>query len=282
MEKAYPMKTLQLSFGLVAALSLTACGGGGGGGGNNNQNPIPDYVDLNESGISADSTLAGRGTSGGTVRTITGTLNHQERALSLFVDGNPVLTVTEDGAGGGWSDGTTSIQPSVRQTGSYEYVALFTVSSLSSPVDGDVVFGVVTDIGDMPVSGSATYSGEAFITGATLAGAGSLAGSSTVNVTFGGDVDVTLTGFGSSDFDEIRLTDMTLSGTSFSGGTLAILQGSDDVTDALLGTGVSGAAAGDFFGLDEASGQPDEVGGVLDYRGANDEILTGGFLGNRN
>ena len=77
------------------------------------------------------------------------------------------------------------------------------------------------------------------------------------------------------------ITGMALDPTarnSFSGGTLAMLNGGDDVTDNLLGADRSFSAAGNFFGS-EFDGNPAEVGGVFASTSPSDVgEIYGGFL----
>jgi len=139
----------------------------------------------------------------------------------------------------------------------------------------------------MPTTAIATY------TGAVLAeidggpnGIRLNDGTSTVTVDFSGKtVDVTMTGFTAKDYitgaaitspiDTIEISDMVISGNTFSGGTLTTTNGGD-IVDIVGDNSVLGAG-GNFFGYDNTTSRPAEVGGAFSQKG-DDGYVTGAFI----
>ena len=65
-------------------------------------------------------------------------------------------------------------------------------------------------------------------------------------------------------FDEVRLTNLTLSGNSFSGSEIAFYKNGASVSyDSVIGFNIESLMGGNFYGYDPTIGAPDEVGGVL-------------------
>lgn len=251
--------------GVVSAAALAGCGGGGGV----TRAPVPEYIDLANRDFSVTSQIGGRLIVSGdsaALRAVSGDLLHSTGGLSDFTDGVSTLNDdTDSGSRGTWQEGSLTLTPNGAQSGSYGYTALysFTTTFGTHPV----VVGVTMDAADIPASGSASYTGEAHMTGSTTFGtSGSLTGSgeSLVQVTFGsgGTVNLTIDGVTGLPYDSITINGMVVAGNGFSGGTLTLFDGAADVTDDLLGTmRTNEAAAGDFFGAADGAGNPDEVGG---------------------
>ncbi len=276
-------RTPFLSAALIALLALSACGGGGGSdsGGGSSGNA---YTAFSQRDITRTSTIGGHVVINGSsaeIRQIQASLSHNEGALTGFTDGTNTLNDSDGDDAGTWTNGTITLQPSDAQQGNYDYVALYNLV-IDDGDGGPMIIGAITATSDIPTSGSATFSGEAFIDGSTTDSSGpslTSTGTATVNVDYSGAVDLTITNVSGVPYDTITVTGMSLNPSArntFSGGTLAIMNGSSDVTGDLIGTAPTLDAQGSFFGAD-GSGDPDEVGGVFAVEGANGEAY-GGFL----
>ena len=232
--------------------------------------------------------------------TLSGSLNHTTGATSI-TDGGFTLT-DADGPDGfnRLSDGTYIYStPIYRVAGAggaindvqtfvvsnYRYVRPITGSHTTPPLPGggaggnvnlQGVYGVTTVAADVPTSGTANYTGESggsYFDGSSTV---SLVGSSNISVNFvaktvnlvaGGLAmrgDLTGVPVLLQNFDEVRVTGMTISGNRFSGGTISFYNGGTHVlTSTLFGTSTKEIAGGNFFGYDPTISAPDEVGGVL-------------------
>lgn len=119
--------------------------------------------------------------------------------------------------------------------------------------------GILTEASHVPISGTATYTGESVGIIITTSDFFDLAsGVSSIYVDFGAsDVDVTLGGFTATDalgaaatapIDTIRITGMTIAGNEFTGGALEALLSSATVD--ITGANSSTSSEGLFFGWD--------------------------------
>lgn len=257
---------------VVSLIGLAGCGGGGGGGGAGAYEPLVSSAPVT-------STLGGVSVrvsaSGVRLVDVTGTTNHASGATTIS-DGVYTL-IDSDGADGNYTltDGTAIFDapaPGTLGTQSYTYVGGY---SFSYPgISSRVVGGVITQAADMPTGGSASYFGDA--QGGYSTGVQSVfleGGTASVAVDFGGGlVDVAMTGFSGKTagsgapvatplVDAITATGMTISGNRFSGGTVTLSRGGTALTP--TGSNPTDSAAGAFFGLDAATGQPAEVGGAV-------------------
>lgn len=181
-----------------------------------------------------------------------------------------------------------------RVSGTYDYVTpVFFRSQISRPYSatfmGNTGFlGVATAPGDMPNSGTATFTGEAMgdvsrqtyepvyegaatYTHKTYHDA-ALVGAASVRADFGaGTVDVAMTGLTATDratgaplttpIDTVNLTGMTIDGNTFNGGSIEVLKDGASV-EAAFGKRRVHQAGGTFFGYDAATQGPDEVAGA--------------------
>lgn len=173
--------------------------------------------------------------------------------------------------------------------GRYDYVRLYEqdYTSEGTAFESLGIFGVQTRPRDIPVSGRATYQGEAF--GFVKVGEKEYLlknGSSTVLADFGTkSVDVKMTGFTALDsvtenvtsgpIDSISVTGMKISDNRFADG---------DVSTSLNGVPVNIAgpsgesfSQGAFYGYDSSILAPDEVGGIALLKGGRG-IVMGTFL----
>ena len=304
---------------LISCCSLTACGGGSGSGdatsdplaagfaavqppinGPTSTNPAATSVETLSSNRPVTSPLTGTAaqvSNFGTVVpvVVTGTLDHGT-GQTLVDDGTYVLFdndgVSNDGI---LSDGATTIfieriADDASEQHAATYVHIYPVEG-TSLFNNEVVtnlgaVGIATPAGDIPVSGSATYTGVAdgifqrpgeqtFLSGADA----------TIRADFGaGKVDLETNGFlhtnGDGDVLAVEIlgvdaTGMNISGNTFSGGTVSV----DGV--GFLGPGLTSSsefANGGFYG-DAEGGTPPEVAGAVGGSGFSGQIGVT-FIGN--
>lgn len=182
-------------------------------------------------------------------------------------------------------------------TATYDYVSAYFMQpkTLVTPMFVQpLVGGIVTKEGDMPTSGSATYTGGATVNIATDAYASvnntdgkaeNYDADATVTADFAaGTVDVALTNLAKdssddvaslADIDEINITKMKIAGNRFAYDSASTFETKADgsVVD-VTGANTTSDAMGHFFGYDAAKNAPDEVGGV--YLSKGDDAQVGG------
>ena len=294
---------MRISAALPAALSasflLQACGGSGGGGGTApvpamREDDGPSYGTLASRTENEPSILYGTAFKRdaaddiGEVLTSFGLLNHGTGRL--YITGGPVTLTDPDGFddSGGLAGGAFTASTGVG-TDTYEYATTYDLSLSSGPTFTYMgVFGIITEAGDIPTTGRATYQGTA------TGGFGSPAltgvfneGTSAVEADFAaGTVDVTMTGFrtvtgasgnptGPAPIDTIKVTGMNIDEGRLSGGTVTtMLDGADNTMDR-FGADPRSTTGGAFFGHDGTN--PDEVGGAVLLRGGGSRV-NGGFI----
>ena len=272
-----------------ALLALAACSGGG-----STETDVPVYESFG-SDASVTSELAGpvlrSSASGNEVIAASGTLRHDTGRIVLDL-GNYVLDDPDgfgdrDGDGlAELSDGTVTIEV-IPGFEDFDFVRFFgdgeyTTGGTRYLVNG--IFGIATAAADMPLSGTATYSGPvAAILVPTGGGEVEQSGTTLATVDFGGTLDLRMTfddtavdGVGTPvapALDEIAIRRMGIAGNSFSGGTITV--DFDDGAGDPVGTVRSQRAEGRFFGYDAARRIPDEIGGVVIVEGAGATIAAG-------
>ena len=274
---------------------LTGCGGSSSGvkpTSGDNTNTTPSYEKMNST-ANVTSTLSGSGIrSNGTTGAIgvvntNGTLKHDAGATTI--NDNTYALTDNDGFNGNnvMTDGSSTLTSDGTQgfSGTYEYVRAYNQTYTSGGVTYDTtgIYGIATKTSDMPTSGSATYTGAATAIVVTATQGFDLSsGTSNVNADFGaGTVDVTLNGFTATDqatgnaatapIDTISVSDMTISGNGFSGGTATTSNGG--TTTSITGANTSSSAQGHFFGYDSANSRPDEVGGNVLIQGDDGRVI---------
>ena len=261
---------------LLPVLAALAGCGGGGGGSSGNFADVPDYVPLSNRTADKTSNLKGfvinsEGAASEQFVQATGKLRHETGALEDFGINGQNVNDRDGDAGGEWSSGSVTITKDEGTfAGSYRYSGLYRVEG--GTTEGPAIIGVVTAAGDVPRSGSATYRGDGFVAG-VINGATAVdgLGQSRVDADFGtGRVDVTISSLDDPNVDTVTISDMSISGNGFSGGTIAI-----DGSTAPLGTGVTVDAQGAFYG--QSGNQPAEAGGGFTANGSQGELF-GGFL----
>lgn len=276
---------VSLALGATALVStLSACGG--------SETTPPVYYELSNAAGEV-STLAGTAgrvdptTDIVTLQTTTGTVDHSSGALSITDD--QVTFTDADGPDSnptvGYQSGSDSLTAisSTLISETYDFVVPYQQAYTDN---GNVyrstgVLGVVTSSGDVPASGTATYTGQGAIfvkDGTAQASLGST--SSTVDADFGsGNVDVTLTGVTGdmssiAAFDTVSATGMAISGNSFTGGVIDVTSSGTSVAQDIAGSGYTTGAAGNFFGYDASAGGPDEAAGTIIIDGLEGNVIA--------
>lgn len=304
-QKKLPL--LVLAIASVAACSSAPVGLTAGG-------PTPSHTpqtyETMASTAAVTSTLGGSVLNGGndpvthaqvvaiTASPLTGSLAHSTGSISindgtyLFVDasGADIHGNLADGTGATALFGLGDIGPSF---GTYDYVKLVGMNYTKTGVNYvDLgLVGVVTESTDLPVSGNASYTGQAFSQETTPSGATFTLhslfenGTSTINVNFAaGTADVTLNNFAKitdgvgavipvaiAPYDELRGTGMVISGAHFNGGAWVTVKGGAVVN--VVGAGATSTSHGTFFGYDPNISAPDEVGGVVYIDGSSANVV---------
>ncbi len=196
-----------------------------------------------------------------------GTLTHDTGELILEDD--TYVFVDPDGFSNGVARDDLSgvlVENSSLISGIYDYVLPVTFSYVANgtPYTTTGFIGISTDPSHIPVTGTASYSGDAFASLATLSQFTEfVGGTSSIVLDFStGLVDVSLGNFdGNSDLlDQITITGMTISGNTISGGTIATLLNGSEVN--LIGSNIVMETGAIFYGWDDTSEIPDEVAGI--------------------
>lgn len=220
----------------------------------------------------------------GSLRHDTGALNYNDGTYNLIDPDGIGGGIASDGAGGTLSEATGLY------AGTYEYVMPVTFSYFASGVAYTTqgFAGLTTEAAHIPISGSATYNGEATGNVITTSGFYDLAsGVSAISVDFGaGTADVTLNGFTATDalgaattapLDTVLITGMSINGSTFTDGALVTLLSSATVN--LTGANTTISSEGMFFGWDSIANIPAELAGVSVAVG-DDGIMLFSFIAN--
>ncbi|HIP23049.1 MAG TPA: hypothetical protein EYG79_05570 [Rhodobacteraceae bacterium] len=225
---------------------------------------------------------------GATAVATTGSTNHSTGRIALN-DGT-YLFIDADGpdafghmADGHGATGELGTETFITDLGTYDYVTPYRVSYISGGerIVSVGVAGMITASSDMPIAGSASYSGAAevqLLNNDSANYANDLYldnGISAVSVDFAaGTADVTLGSFAviadgignaitaaTASFDELQGTGLLISGSHFTGGSWVTV--SQGVVVSVVGAGETATSNGSFFGYDPSISAPDEVGGVV-------------------
>lgn len=145
------------------------------------------------------------------------------------------------------------------------YAGEYRIGSVTYSSEG--VAGIVTAVSDMPAGGEASYSGVAFGSGATVSGGSFelLSGNAAATVNFlDGTVSLTADGFSDigAPVDAVQVAGALIDGASFSGGTITLLSDGSSA-EGILGDNIQSQFGGSFYGYDNVSSIPDELGGML-------------------
>ena len=277
-----------------------------GGTGNTAYYPNP-YAPVNTStaisGTAASGVVSGNTVTNYSLGSASGNLNPATKALDFTSSATGLsmttTTPTSSGVIDTWTDGTKTVQASnvVSTSGSSgsKYVREYAYSDSATNTSGTLFLGFATDPAHMPTGGTATYTGTSgglAGTGTTASATrtGSFTGTSQVTANFGaGTLNAVLSGtqffdgFGNATtsagvgMDTLSLSGATISGSSFSGGTLTASLGGADVTSNLIGTPQTTTTSGNFYGWDNSAGAPEEVAGASLVTGSSG-ILAGSFI----
>jgi hypothetical protein len=209
---------------------------------------------------------------------LAGMIGHNTGETTI-TDGRITMTDNDGFNGSGVAtDGTVTFSD-LGTTGSYDYVILVSENYADNGVSYDAtgVVGIRTEVAQMPLSSTASYSGE---TEATLImgaqGYDLRNGSSQINVNFNTSrLDVDLSGFTATNIfsqtvttapvDQIKGTGLVINGNGFSGGTFTTLKNGSVVN--VTGSNTSTLSGGAFLGYDVTNSMPDEIGGVVLMKG---------------
>lgn len=267
-------------------LLLTACGGAGG--------PVAVGYETLECTATATCNLVGTAAQGNratgeiSVVQVSGTLRPASGRL-VVNDGTYTLVDSNGWENGVATDGSSELVANGSQgySGTYEYVTAYEQTYRAGGQDyvvpGFIGLGASTAL----ATGTSVFVGEAVGAVGTpdsqdcpsepcglLTG-----GTSRVSVDFGNDlVDVRMYNFDQNDapIDEIRVDNMVLNNTTFTGGTFSTRKngGAVDIT----GAGATTQADGNLYGVDANVGtRPDEAAGVVVSTG-NNSVVIGTFI----
>lgn len=256
----------------ISLAGLTACGG-------SVNSPNETYYEFQNTGP-VTSQLTGRAFGySDAVRIVVGdgpaagTLQHDTGAITLQSPGGSLSDADGvDGNGDLFDDNNTSNAQTIATlgdnayTGTYNFVRPFSQSFLGQTFGlGAVGFvGMATNATDIPVTGTATFAGEAH--GSTQTTGNWVAAPATISTNFAtGTVDVLTANTAGGVTEGISVTGMTIAGNEFSGGSFSITHNNAVVDGTSFGT----LANGMFYGYDTGTGGPDEVGVLLSHAGAD-------------
>lgn len=282
------MKHIFTKSAILISCTLLIVGSGGGAAGAGNYEPFNSTA-TKTSTLSGTALQIGGATFGRKLINVSGSVTHDSGKISVK---DSTYTLTDsDGADANKviSDGTSSLTYSADFAGDYKFASAYfqTYKDGSNFYDVNGIIGVATDVSDIPSANSVTYTGDAqaiVITSTT--GHDLKTGKSEIIANFAtAKVNVTLNGFtsidqtsGLTDFapiDEIKISNMSISGNQFSNGSISTnLSG---ISVDLVGSNSSSTAQGSFFGYDATKSIPAEVGGHVLIQG-DSAIVSGSFL----
>ena len=281
-------------FSVLAIFALAACGGGGGfaggsssggGGGGGGGTIVRAALTLNDTSPNETSQLIGSMVAAPTdepliIRIVNATLNHRPGNI----EGLSIVGGTSGGAllptATGWESDSMTLTNNDLTPGSFIFSRVIDVSTTDG--SGPMIIGVIAPETVMPNTGSTTFTGTGFVTGAVLDETDMVdaTGVSTITVNWTGTVDAQITGIAGEVFTTITINGMERNGARFEGGTVALLDGDDvPVTFDLLGDNRSGRGSGGLFGALADNSDPAETGGVFLTTGDRG-IVGGGFIAN--
>ena len=288
------LRSSRLGFSVLtcaSALLLAACGGGSSSTTttsfsvaapppSNGQLPLGSRV--NRRSQLAGSTILG----GNTVNAVrvTGTYDHASRGLTLN-DGQFFFSdLNGPDLGGVHRSGNAAVAIPNFAAFPFDFVFPFIQQYTlnNQQFDSIGIVGIATNPADIPNNAKATFTGDSFGSITTIASLASegFSGNALVEADFGnGQVDVTMNNLLQSNnlppstFDTIRIDNMTIAGSAFSGGTLTTTQGGVAVN--VTGQNTTTTTLGNFYG--PAGSAPDEAGGVLVSEG-NTRLLLATFI----
>lgn len=280
------MQMKRYSLALVAVLGLAACGGGGGGGSNTGgttasggtatggvtYRTLDDTATAGASNVQIAFVTRSNGTPSSTTQA-TGTLDRpsQELTVNGVIVGGARTNDT-------WSEGNNRVSKTTAGglTGTYDFFAPVTVTQDNGVTTDVGVVGVQTAAGEMPTSGTATFTGEANVTQITTglgAGTTNSAASLAVDVDFAANqADVKMTSVTGLGFDEMNILNARVNGAAIdeTGATVEFKTNGAAVTP--IGTQSGTSVDGSFYGLRASDSIPEEAGGVFAVTGSSGSV----------
>lgn len=275
----------------VIAGALAGCGGSGGP--VQESPPVGEYATLS-SNASIRSVLIGNALrQGGEAQenmlvSISGSMRHASGRIAV-TDGQISLIDNDGFDGDGLILDSESYLLIDRGLGDHEYSLAYQQSYEwnGETYDSVGVIGIGTLPEDIPVSGTAQYTGPA--TGLIIVSEGAydlLNGTSNFEVDFStSEIGLELTNFEGRDhftggpvalpIDLIRVSGITIEQNTWGGGGISTFQGATSID--LVGSNPTSNTGGAFFGFEGSNGQPAEVGGVFVLEG-EDGFVTGSFI----
>lgn len=284
------MKNLYIKLGILSSCACLLIGSGDVPGGSGNA-----AYELFNSTAAKASTLNGSALQTNTktgelkLLPVSGTLQHNSGSSQIQNGQYTIADTDGSDANGILSDGKSTLKYSGNFTGDYKYAATYQQNYKIGNIAHDAtgIVGIATLANDMPNNSTSTYNGEAEAIVITAAGGFDLnKGNSKVVANFGtSKVSVTLNGFtaidqttgiaGSAPIDEIKIADMSLNGSGFSGGSFSTTKAGTIVD--ITGANNSNAAQGSFFGMNAGNTAPAEVGGHVLMQG-DGGVVMGTYL----
>ncbi|MEO1641281.1 MAG: hypothetical protein AAFU41_18765 [Pseudomonadota bacterium] len=219
----------------------------------------------------------------GTREISTGAINLTD-TKTLFVDPDG-----DDNGGRGieYSDGNgnfVTFNPTLfGESDEYEFARHFSIDF--GDTFGFVILGTTTSAEDVPSVGTTTYLGDTLVLDDPLVGGRSaFRGIASLDADFDNGLVDAMLGTGRPDtLTDIQVEDMIISGNSFAGGNITLLENGMDVTDTYIGGSLGSDAAGLFFGPIEQTNilsnfdGPGEIGGMAVING-NTRLIEAYFL----
>ena len=280
------MITLSRTLGAITmAALLSACGGGGGGGPRTEFNYQPfDSTVAGQSRIAAVGLIRLDGDFGPEgSEVVTGTLQREDRTLTVTLDGAGQITGVFDPDTERWKSSDTVVMAYADLSGNFDFfipvqVAYGGLNGFSDPY----VIGVVSRTEDLPSTGTFVFDGSAMVGAnlsantATTNSYSQSSGTLVLRGNFGSShVNGTISGLAGMPFTTVQLTDLQMSGgadATFaldSDSTITFSNGSGAVVPN-TGDGTTNYASGAFFGGDGSG--PVEAGGVFAVVGEDGNI----------
>jgi len=283
-----PNKSWKLAVGLCILPALAACGGGGGqtaAGAGGGEIPVIINDTAPQVAVPAGSTKI-IGAHGITLARLHANqlqlTNGAERpnGAVTIADGSSIFTSSSGFSNNVQSSSIGAIQQ-IPTTGNYQYATMYS-GAISDPSNGvfygiaQGVYGKEASFGTITTNAYFQYDGEGRALYQQSAGSQQITlanGTAQVDVNFAtGKVDMGLLNLeaNGAPFDGLYVTDMDISGSRYSGGTLTTVNGGTAVN--VTGANSESVATGVLLGDNDAQGLPLETGGVVYARGDSGAI----------
>ena len=257
------------------------------------RNPSQTYTTLANTADTRSSLVTDQistnGTSGEqTVISTSGLLDNKNKAFIMLSEGGYSFSSTgaglsTTGASSGANNG--SIIANTDLSSGYQYLMVYQSTTFNdgTPFNAQGILGVATGANDIPDQGVAQYAGGAELLVVTENGGSTVLenGSSVMAADFGSmTAELRLDDFTAQDgsgnavsnapMTAMEVTGISISGNSFSGGTITTYSGNTPVD--VTGSNTTEVLEGHFYGFNSSTGAPDEVGGVILMEGDRGKI----------